>query len=122
MPRRKTAKRRPLPPLAPEESRLAETLTVGWVVAALSTLVCELATVAARLYLRQAPGNASIGALAVLTQFAAFSIGIVTLLLTPMVLKLRRQTPPRGVTALAVAIGLAPLAAIAWQVLWRLTR
>jgi hypothetical protein len=122
MPRRKTVKRRPLPPLAPEESRLAEALTVGWVVAALSTLVCELATVAARLYLRQAPYNAPIAALADLTLFAALAIGIFTLLLTPMVLKLRRLPPPRGVTTLAVAIGLAPLATIAWQVLWQSTR
>lgn len=92
------------------ESPAADFLTVGWLVAVLTTLMCEVLSIAARWFARSAPDNATIAAFAGFVLFAAVTTGLVTLLLTPVVVWSRRVRPPIGITVFAVVVGAAPLA------------
>ncbi len=48
--------------------------------------------------------------------FAASVTGLIVLMLLPVVLNVRRQTPPRGYIVFAVLVAAAPLLAIALQI------
>ena len=104
--------KRPKPrraPQPPAESRAAEVITIGWMIAVLSTLACELIGVAARLYARVAADARAAELLAGLMLLAALVFGLVSLALIPLVYRARRVPPPRGVTLMALVIGAIPL-------------
>jgi hypothetical protein len=93
----------------PAESPAADFMTVGWLVAVLTTLMCELLSVAAQWFARSSPENATINVFAGFVLFASVTTGLVTLLLTPIVVWSRRVRPPVGITVFAVVVGAAPL-------------
>ncbi len=98
----------------PTESRAAETLTVGWMLSVVTALVCEVASAAANLL---APPKSLMALLAEYLLFAALVIGGVALLLTPLVFKLRRQPPPRGVTVFSLVVGATPFVVVMLRLL-----
>lgn len=99
------------------ESRSVEVLTIFWLLAVMTTLVCELGFVGARVYVAWYRPLAPIELLGSLLLFAAAVIGFVTLVLTPAVIKSRRLPPPRGVTVLALVVGGAPWVTMLVQLL-----
>ena len=103
--RRKKAKQ----PFTPPETKAADAVTVAWMLAVTCALMCEVTTSALRAYLVFAPDRPKIAMLAELLLFAALVSGIVSLLIVPVVLKVRRVVPPRPVTIVSLVVGVAPL-------------
>lgn len=80
--------------------------------ALVTALVCELATVAVRAFQRRDDPLPKLAALAGLLLFGSLVAGTLTLLLTPMVWRLRRVPPPVGITVFAVIVAVTPLVAL----------
>jgi hypothetical protein len=90
-----------------------EFLTVAWMLSVMTALVCELGFVGARAYLLLVdPKTATIQALAAMLLFAALVIGLVSLGLMVLVVRMRRVTPPRGILVFAAVVSLVPIAAM----------
>src|SRR4051812_43696413 len=102
----KTRRKPAASPAAPAESRAAEALTVGWLLAVMMTFLCELGSAGA---LALGRFGADMSAAAAYLLFAALVMGIASLALTLGVLQVRRVSPPRGVTVVSLVIGAAPL-------------
>ena len=97
-----------------DESWTADATTAAWMLTVVQTLLCELGTAAARWYASAVPGATRIALLANLLLIAATVIGGVSLMLLPLMLKLRRVPPPRGILVFGVIVGAAPL--LGWLV------
>jgi hypothetical protein len=95
----------------PDESRAVEAITAIWVLVIANTLLCLLGSAVAQGYVNAFPGANAVLVLSRLLLLAALVLGVVLLLLTIAVLKLRRQRPPLGVTIFAVLVGITPIAA-----------
>lgn len=102
-------------PAAPHRSKPLKSappvdgLTVGWVTTLITTFVCELGAVAARLYVQYVDAEAKlIGMFSGLLLFAAAVVGVFLLVLTPIVVYRKRSHPPRGIVVFAVVVGVAP--------------
>ncbi|HUY89792.1 MAG TPA: hypothetical protein VMV10_13745 [Pirellulales bacterium] len=96
------------------ETRSTDALTIGWMLMVFTALVCEIAFMATRGF----AGADSEGSLAVLTVvllLASVVIGLGVLLLTPVVIKIRRDPPPRAIIIFSVVVGIAPWALIVFQ-------
>jgi hypothetical protein len=100
-------------PTIPEESRAVEAITAIWVLLIANTVLCLLGSAAAQGYVNAFPDANAALILSRLLLFAALVLGVVLLLLTIAVLKLRRHRPPLGVTVFAILVGITPLAAVA---------
>jgi hypothetical protein len=92
------------------ESRAADFLTIGWLLATFTTLVCELGGAAAVWIARGKPEALGIAALGLVLVVAAVVTGLLSLLLLAAAWKLRIAKPPRGITVFALFVGLAPVA------------
>lgn len=94
-------------------------VTVAWMLTLVCSLVAHLAALTALAIVRLRPADAEGAKLAALTTgtmlLAALVTGVVCLLLTPVVWRMRTIKPPRPIVVAAVVIGLAPL--ITWLVL-----
>jgi hypothetical protein len=111
-------KQRPIAQPAATEPSAVETLTVGWMLSVMTTLVCELGFVAARAYLIVvAPASARIQVLAMVLLFAAFVVGSVSLELAYAVVRGRHTPPPRGILVFSVVVGAAPAATVLLRLL-----
>jgi hypothetical protein len=103
-------------PIDPAESRPAVAMTVAWM---LTTLSCGAAQAVA-LVMWLVARNAGIAedqpnALYMIPQtllLVAFVAGVVALLLTPLVHRLRRSRPPISITIAALLIGVLPIVTI----------
>lgn len=93
----------------PAETKAADFMTVGWLVAVMTTLSCELLSVVATWYFRFHPEAKQMSMLAGFLLFASLITGTTALILAAIVWKARRVPPPLGVTAFAVAVSLGPL-------------
>lgn len=101
-------------PLDSTETRAAESFTVAWMLAVITTLVCQITGWITLWLLAQSPGSTGLGVLAWLLLFAAVAIGLLSLLLAAVVLRTRREPPPRVITVGSLAIGVMPLVALFW--------
>lgn len=108
---RKPAARRPRDD-DPDASPAVEAVTALWATSTLTVAGADLAAALTRLYYASNPGAEKIGLLSGLLFLAAAITGLITLVLTPMVLRVRRDRPPHGFIALAVVAGSAPLVAL----------
>ena len=95
--------------LQPDETRNADILTVVWMLTVVMAFMCELAAMAARLVLGQAPDSPAAQAMFQLLFLSASVIGLISLVMLPAVLKARHTPPPSGITVFAVVVGAAPL-------------
>jgi hypothetical protein len=100
----------------PAESRLAEVATVAWMLSTLVTLGAEVLAAALGIWRAFQPGNSLAAAGCELFAFCALVVGIVSLMLTWAVRRLRRVLPPRPVTSVALIVGAVPLLMI-WLLL-----
>jgi hypothetical protein len=95
-----------------EEQRAVEALTAVWIIVVVNTLLCLLVALGLRQYGAAHPESVQVKVLSGVLHLTATVVGVVTLVMTPIVLWLRRVPPPLGVTVLAVLVGLAPLASL----------
>ncbi len=92
------------------EPPTAEIMTVAWMLAVMTALLCEIAFVVARLYLLAvAEPFPPIKVLAAMLFFAALVIGLISLAFGFAVLKANRVQPPRGILVFSVVVGAAPI-------------
>ena len=91
------------------ETRAADYLTVGWLVSALTTLLCEIISVAAAWLASGSGADQRVELFSGFLLFASLATGLVTLLLTPLVCLSRKAPPPRGITVFAVVVAVIPL-------------
>lgn len=96
------------------ESRSTDALTIGWMLMVMTALVCELGFLAARGFAGAESGG-SMAVLMLLLLLASTIIGLGVLLLTPVVIKIRRDPPPRAIIVFSVVVGMAPWALIVFQ-------
>ena len=106
---RRPAARKATRPAGPAEDRVAEFLTVAWMLSVFTTLVCELGSAAAIWYLRAQPQAVQVAALASVLLFAALVTGTLSLVLMAGAWRLRRVKPPPGVSVFALVVGVAPV-------------
>ena len=98
-------------PLA-AESRSIELATHAWMLATITTLVCEIMTVLARAYVTWVdPEALAMQVLAGLLLFAALVLGTIALGLGVVVTSQRKHRPPRPVIVFALVVAIAPMIA-----------
>jgi hypothetical protein len=94
-------------------NKSVDVLTVGWMLMVFTTLACEVLAGVAHFYVtgfdRQAKG---VELLSSMLLFAAFVVGLLSLIVGAVVVHSRRTTPPRSIVVFAVIVALAPLAAM----------
>jgi hypothetical protein len=105
------------PVSAPPESPAAESLTIGWMLCVMTALACEVGLGAAVWFEKAHPDSQPIHALTGLLLFAGAVIGLLSLVLLPLVVKLRRQKPPLGIMVFAAVVGAAPLVMLVLRVI-----
>jgi hypothetical protein len=109
MTRVKRPNRRRESPRNDQESRTAEAVTVAWMLSLMATLAAELVGVGARIALVLLGPSDKARVLSAAFLVVALLAGLITLVLTPVTLKVRRVAPPRFVVTAAVVIGCLPL-------------
>jgi len=107
--RRTRRERRSRSRAAPSETPLADMLTASWSLTIVTAILCELFTLLAILYASRGEPSQRLEVLIGLLLVGCFVFGAVALLLTPVVLWIRRERPPLPVTIAAVAVGIVPL-------------
>ncbi len=93
------------------ETPAADALTVCWMLAALITLLASLAVVLFELFVMHGEQQATPGAQVFqgVLAFSSITTGLIGLLFTLLVYRVRRQAPPRNVTIVVVVICALPL-------------
>lgn len=95
------------------ESRAAVALTVAWMLTCMSTTVGMFVVLALQLLMMAFPVAAGqvhpLGRMGGVLLFVAIATGVLCLVFTPLVYRVRTIPPPRTVTVGAVAIGLSPI-------------
>lgn len=92
------------------ESRSTEALTVGWMLTVMTTLLCQIGSAAVRIYLHWQPDTLPrLELLSVVLIFAGLVLGVVTLVLLPIVYRMRRDPPPWGIVVFAAVVGVVPV-------------
>jgi hypothetical protein len=91
------------------ETRLADALTVFWMITVMQVVLFELATVGFLWYFRAHPENKTAGAFASLLYLCAALGGCVSLIVFPIVWRVRRTKPPLGITLFAIVAAALPI-------------
>lgn len=91
------------------ESPLADFLTVGWMLAVMTTLLCELGAVIATVALQRLPDSRPLQSLVDVLLFAALVVGLAAVAFLPILRQLRKTGPPKPIAWLALTVGLAPI-------------
>lgn len=115
---KKTKKREARERRSPEsdsESQGAEVMTVAWLISILSVTICDFGAGITRLLIE--PDQQTLGLLSGVLYFAALTIGLISLILLPIVLKSRRMPPPRGLVVFGVAVSVIPWITLVVQLL-----
>jgi hypothetical protein len=85
---------------------------VGWTVSITMVLACDIAAAAAHYYYRSHPQARGVGLFGELLLATGAIIGMVSLMMAPLVYRIRRTPPPIGLVVFAVCAALAPLLAV----------
>jgi hypothetical protein len=96
----------------PAESRASGAVTVCWTVSVTTLLMCNIAAVAAQLYARRYPDARGMLMLGEMLLLAGAVIGIASLVLLPVVYRVRRVPPPQGLVVFAACLAIAPVLAV----------
>ncbi len=92
----------------PNETQAADALTIGWMLAVLTTLICQIGALAMRWIAIGNPKLAGLNNFSGTLFFAAMVIGVVSLLLIPVLHKIRIVSPPSTIVVFAVVVAIAP--------------
>ncbi len=108
------------PPIEPVgESQAADALTVAWMLAVMTALMCELGAVGAAWAVSARPDWANLALLRDMSIFTSLVVGTVSLAMAAAVWKIRREPPPVGITVFAVVVGAEPLLLLLGRALLR---
>ena len=110
-PSRSARRRKPLAPPT-GESQTGDAATVAWTVAVTTVLLCDIAVVFGHLLARQWPEQRGLTMFRELMQFAATAVGAASLVLLPVVYRVRRVPPPTGFVVFGVCVAVAPMLAL----------
>ncbi len=95
------------------ESRPAVAVTVAWMLSCMATAAGMLTVLALRLLMLAFPvapgGDHPLGRISGVLLFVALITGVVCLVFTPLVYRVRKSPPPPPITVGAVLISLAPI-------------
>jgi hypothetical protein len=108
----KAKKQASVRPAASAESQAGEAATIAWTVAVTMTLACDLTAAGAHFFVDGSEWSRVVALFRDLLLFGGAVIGALTLLLIPVVYRLRRVPPPNGFTAFAVCVAVAPIVAL----------
>jgi hypothetical protein len=100
------------------ETRVSIMVTVGWMLGALATLAAEVFGVVVNTIVvvtQSAP--AWMQAVSKILFFTASITGLVTLLITPVCLRIRHAPPPKPITLLVIVITTTPLLVLVMRTL-----
>jgi len=96
----------------PVETNLAETITIAWTVTVTTLLLCNLTNILVHFYVNGNPSAKRMILLQGLLLAAGAIIGIISLLLIPLVYRLRRVPPPMGLVVFGACCAAAPILAL----------
>ena len=108
-PKKRRTKARQYGTHQPTESRPAEVMTVAWSVTVITVLLCDLLAVAAHLLAGISDSPAPLTMLVRLLLIAGSIVGLLSLGLLPLILRIRQVPPPGGFITFSVFVAIAPL-------------
>jgi len=97
---------------APIETRASESLTVFWTVSVLIVLVINLMTVAIHYYLVTNPEAEKLALFKGLLLFTGALVGGVSLIVLPILYRVRKLPPPPGLAVFGACVAVAPILAV----------
>ena len=98
---------------SPAEPRVVDAATVAWTVTVSTVVLSELGAAGAHFLGLANPGAARLPVLRDLLLFGAAIVGLLSLVLLPVVYRLRAVKPPVGFTVFAGCAAAAPIIALA---------
>jgi len=101
----------------PPESQASDAMTVCWVVTLTTLLLCDLSAVAAHVFVVQYPDAQRMAQLRELLLFAGSVVGVLSLLLLPVLYRIRRVPPPTGLVVFGACVAVAPILAVVVRIL-----
>lgn len=90
------------------ESQAADFVTIGWMLASMTTALCVVVSLATLLLGWIWPGQTGLELLSGLMLFAGLVIGIVSVVLLVVVLRTRDTPPPRALITSCIVMALVP--------------
>ncbi len=104
-------------PQASPETNLGETMTIAWTVTVTTLLLCNLTNAVVYFYVNSHPEAAKMKLLQELLLVAGAIVGILSLLLIPVVYRVRQVPPPRGLVVFGVGVAAASILALLVRIL-----
>jgi hypothetical protein len=92
----------------PAETQAADALTIGWMLAVFTSLICQISALAVSWIAVANPRLAGLKNFGAMLFFAAMVIGVVAIALIPVLHKIRTVPPPRAIVGFAVVVSIAP--------------
>jgi hypothetical protein len=96
----------------PIESNSAEAITVAWMVTVTTLLFGNLAIVGAHFFSLQYPEAAGLRLMKEMLLIATSALGVISLVLLPIVYRVRVIAPPTGLAVFGACLAAAPVLAI----------
>jgi len=96
----------------PVETKASESLTVFWTVTVLTVLVTNVMTIAAHYYLAANPEAEKMALLKGLLLFTGALVGGVSLVVLPVLYRVRKVPLPPGLAFFGACVAVAPLLAV----------
>lgn len=100
---------------APSESKASEAITVAWTVSITTLFGCNLAILAVHFWLSTNPEAQGAAMLKELLLFAGAIVGVLSLLMLPVVYRLRSLPPPPGLAVFGACLAAAPPLVLLWR-------
>ena len=100
-------------PDLPVESNSAEALTVAWMVTVTTLFFANLAIVGAHYFSLQYPDAEGLHLMREMLLIAGSALGVISLVLLPIVYRVRVVAPPPGLAVFGACLAIAPVLAVA---------
>jgi hypothetical protein len=98
-----------------EETRAGDAVTVAWIVSVMMALMCDVGAAGAHWWSAGEANARSTLLLREMLLFSAAVVGFISLVLLPIMLKVRRAAPPNGLVVFAICVTAAPILALLIQ-------
>ena len=99
------------------ETRSGEALAVAWGVTVTMLVFCNLFNVGLHTYVSQNPDAQQLAVLGELLLFAGSVVGAISLIILPLLYRLRNVGPPRGIAVFGACLAAAPIMALLMKTL-----
>jgi hypothetical protein len=110
--RSRSERRRGAKPPPTGESQTGDAATVAWTVSVTTVLLCDVGAVFGHLLALKWPEERGLEMFRELMLFAATAVGAASLVLLPIVYRVRRVPPPTGFVVFGVCASVAPMLAL----------